>query len=548
MDGTAEAGRSQPETAQASLDLDALAVSDRFRLFNFTRRDDHLAYLWVLRALERLRAVHHVQAHTEDVAQALAELAGLHEDVPEFDDLGALRGRLDALADDQILHRLEDAARAGSLAKYRNRQSVYQFSELGYRAYTAVEDVLRARVRDANLSRLVFSDILEDLRALHAATRDADADQVYRRLSRLDTVLDDMSRRAAQFHLTLGEIMRSTDTSPQTFMKYKNALLTHMTDFMAELDRYLPRLATAIAAVDAAGAGDGVAGARVAGARASDDGAVLALAARADDRPFLSDADKRDDWRRRWAALRAWFADGAVARNTGPENAGESRAEGLRTATRAAVSAVIALLRQVTEAQRGGVNRSSQLRHLAEWVFAAPDEPAAHALMTAAFNLRTARHLGGAHDDADQVSSRATWWDAPGVDISVTLFKRGKAPTPGVPQPARNNPAVKAALARRQSELRAAERAAAHSLLGSGAHRRVLDENETRVLLRLLTLATEARTIVAGRLATATGGNDVLTMRLVPSERGSTVQTEHGTLHLPGFELELTPATTGLRG
>jgi uncharacterized protein (TIGR02677 family) len=546
MDGTAETGRSQPETAQASLDLDALAVSDRFRLFNFTRRDDHLAYLWVLRALERLRAVHHVQAHTEDVAQALAELAALHEDVPEFGDLAALRGRLDALADDQILHRLEDAARAGSLAKYRNRQSVYQFSELGYRAYTAVEDVLRARVRDANLSRLVFSDILEDLRALQAATRDADADQVYRRLSRLDTVLDDMSRRAAQFHLTLGEIMRSTDTSPQTFMRYKNALLTHMTDFMAELDRYLPRLATAIAAVDAAG--DGVSGAGVPGARASEDGAVLALAARADDRPFLSDADKRDDWRRRWAALRAWFAQGAVAGNAGTGTEGESRAEGLRTATRAAVSAVIALLRQVTEAQRGGVNRSSQLRHLAEWVFAAPDEPAAHALMTAAFNLRTARHLGGAHDDADQVSSRATWWDAPGVDISVTLFKRGKAPAPGLPQPARNNPAVKAALARRQAELRAAERAAARSLLGNGAHRRVLDENETKVLLRLLTLATEARTIVAGRLATATGGNDVLTMRLVPSERGSTVQTEHGTLHLPGFELELTPATTGLRG
>ena len=157
MDGWDETGRDQPGASQASLDLDAPAVSDRFRLFNFTRRDDHLAYLWVLRALERLRAVHHVQAHPEDVAQALA-----------------------------------------------------------------VEDVLRARVRDANLSRLVFSDILEDLRALHAATGDSDGDQVYRRLSRLDTVLGDMSRRAAQFHLTLGEIMRSTDTSPQTFMKYKN--------------------------------------------------------------------------------------------------------------------------------------------------------------------------------------------------------------------------------------------------------------------------------------------------------------------------------------
>jgi uncharacterized protein (TIGR02677 family) len=521
MDGMDETGSERPGAAHASLDLDALAVSDRFRLFNFTRRDDHLAYLWVLRGLERLRAVHHVQAHTEDVAQALAELAQAHAEVPEFGDLTALRGRLDALADDGILHRLEDAARAGSLARYRNRQSVYQFSELGYRAYSAVEDVLRARVRDANLSRLVFSDILEDLRALHRATADGDGEQVYRRLSRLDTVLDDMSRRAAQFHLTLGEIMRSTDTSPGTFLKYKNVLLTHMTDFMAELDRYLPRLAAAIAAVD--------------GADPSPDSAMLALATRADDRPFLSAADKRDDWQRRWAALRAWFAPEAG------EN-GESRAEGLRTATRAAVSAVIALLRQVTEAQRGGVNRSSQLRHLAEWVFNTPDEPAAHALMTGAFNLRSARHLGGAHDDADQVSARATWAQAPGVDVSVTLFRRGKAPTPGVPQPARNNPAVRAELARRQAEQRAAERAAARSLLESGAHQRVLDENETRVLLRLLTLATEARTVVAGRLTTASGGNDVLTMRLVPSDRGSTVATRHGTLHLPGFELQLEPA------
>jgi uncharacterized protein (TIGR02677 family) len=501
-----------------SLDLDALAVSDRFRLFNFTRRDDHIAYLWVLRALERLRAVHQLQAHSDDVARALSELARSHEDLPAIED-GKIRERLDALADDQILHRLEDATRAGSLARYRNRQSVYQFSELGYRAYTAVEDVLAARIRDANLSRLVFSDILDDLRALARATKENDKEQVYRRLSRLDTVLDDMSRRAAQFHLTLGEILRSTDTSPDTFLRYKNALLTHMADFMAELDRYLPRVAAAVGDVDQDG--------------------MLRLAAQADDRPFLSHEDRRDDWGRRWAALRAWFAPEAGA---GEE---QSRAEGLRTATRAAVSGVIALLRQVTEAQRGGVNRSSQLRHLAEWVFNAPDEPAAHALATAAFNLRSARHLGGAHDDADVISSRATWWDAPGVEISVTLFRRGKAPTSGVPQPARNNPAVKAELARRQAAARQAERQAARNLLANGAHHRVLSDEETRVLLRLLTLATEARTVVSGRLTTATGGNDVLTMRLVPSENGSTVTTRSGVLHLPGFELELTPATRG---
>src|SRR5208282_5682756 len=322
-----------------SLDLDALAVSDRFRLFNFTRRDDHVGYLWVLRALDWLRTVHQVQAHTDDVAAALAELAAVYGEAPRPD--GSLRERLDALAEDGMLHRLEDASRAGSLARYRNRQSVYQFSELGYRAFAAVEDVLSARIRDANLSRLVFSDILDDLRALAAATKAHDQEQVYRRLSRLDTVLDDMSRRGAQFHLTLGEIIRSTDTSPEVFLRYKNALLIHMTDFMAELDRYLPRLAAAVAEAEAA-AGE------------PDPDAMLRPAAEADERPFLGRGELLDDWRRRWAALRAWFAD---------DSATESRAAGLRTATRAAISGVIALLRQVTEAQRGGVNRSSQLRH-----------------------------------------------------------------------------------------------------------------------------------------------------------------------------------------
>src|SRR6266700_1864277 len=466
-----------------ALDLDALAVSDRFRLCNFTRRDDHVAYLWVLRALDRLRGVHQVQAHTDDVAAALAELGAVYDEVPGLD--GGLREKLDALAEDGMVHRLEDASRAGSLARYRNRQSVYQFSELGYRAFAFVEDVLAARISDANLSRLVFSDILDDLKSLAAAVRDGDGEQVYRRLSRLDAVLDDMSRRAAQFHLTLGEIIRSTDTSPGTFLRYKNALLTHMTDFMAELDRYLPRLAAAVAEVEDAAGRDGPHGQGGSGAEA-----MLRRAAEADERPFLGYDELLEDWRRRWTALRAWFA---------PDGFGESRASGLRSATRAAVSGLIALLRQVTEAQRGGVNRSSQLRHLAEWVFNTPDEGAAYALMSAAFNIRSVRHLGGAHDDAEQISSRATWWDAPGVEISVTLFRRGKAPTPGVPQPARTNPAVKAELRRRQAAERQAEREAAQRLLRSGAHGRVLDDAETKVLLRLLTLATEARTIVAGR-------------------------------------------------
>ena len=43
-------------------------------------------------------------------------------------------------------------------------------------------------------------------------------------------------------------------------------------------------------------------------------------------------------------------------------------------------------------------------------------------------------------------------------------------------------------------------------------------------------------------MASASGGNDVLTMRLIPNGTGSAVQTKNGVLHLPGFELQLEPA------
>jgi uncharacterized protein (TIGR02677 family) len=505
-------------TGRRALDLDSLAVSDRFRLFNFTRRDDHVAYLWVLRAMDRLRAVHLVQVDSDQVAGALDELAELYDDVPTLD--GNLRSRLDALHEDRVVHRFDDASRAGNLVRYRNRQSVYQFSELGYWAYTAVEDLLEARIQDANLSRLVFSDILEDLKALAAANRAGRTEQVYRRLSRLDSVMEDMGRRSAQFHVTLGEIVRSTDTSPDLFLRYKNALLTHMTDFMAELDRYLARLSRAVHEVEDTGLGT-----------------LLARAAEADERPFMAYAERLAEWEGRWTALREWFAQG------GPD--GDSRAGELRGATRTAVSGVIALLRQITEAQRGGVNRATQLRHLAEWVWRTPGADAAHALMSAAFNLRSARHLGGAHDDAEEISDRATWWDAPGVELSISLFRTGKAPTTGVPQPVRANAGARVELRRRQAAERAAERAAAGRLLGSGAYDRVLDEDETRVLLKLLTRALEARTVVAGRLSGGSGASDTVMMRLRPSPSGSTVATAHGMLHLPGFAVELAPARRG---
>jgi hypothetical protein len=167
--------------------------------------------------------------------------------------------------------------------------------------------------------------------------------------------------------------------------------------------------------------------------------------------------------------------------------------------------------------------------------------------MSAAFNLRLARHVGGVHDDSDLISPRLSWMDAPGVEVAMTLFRRGKAPSPGLPQRLQARAGLRIELRRRQAEQRAAERDAAQRLLGSGAGDRVLDEAETRVLLKLLTRALEARSVVAGRITGGTGGNDVMTIRLIPSATGSAVRTAHGVLHLPGLSVEIAPARSPAR-
>lgn len=133
-----------------------------------------------------------------------------------------------------------------------------------------------------------------------------------------------------------------------------------MSEFTAALERYAPRLAEAVYEVEDSGVET-----------------LLERAAAVDERPMMRPTARLEDGRRRWMGLRQWFlADGP----------GETKAAQLQGATRTAISGVIALLRQVTESRRGGVSRTTQLRHLSAWAAAAPDEQAADALVSAAFD------------------------------------------------------------------------------------------------------------------------------------------------------------------
>ncbi|WP_354530928.1 TIGR02677 family protein [Nakamurella sp. UYEF19] len=484
------------------------------RLFSFTNAEKATAYLWTLRALDRARANYVVLLHAGDVAASLGEL---REDYLGQADVPSLTGEeltplLDQLYLWQLLDRSYDGARAASLAEYRNRHYVYQFTQAGYRAYRAVEDVLGARMDDATLSRLVLPELLADLEELAAANIEGDSEMVYRKLNRLDSTLGEMADRAARFYLMLSDLARTNETSAEVFLTHKDALLAHMREFSSELARYAPRLAAGVRAVEATGLEQ-----------------LIELAAEADDRLFRTPAERLADWRQRWSGLVHWFT-------AAPEDARRSEADRLQDGTVTAIAGVLSLLRRVTEARRGGVSRESQLRHLAAWFVATADLRGAHALFDVTFGLGRPRHVSLVHPDPELIPTRRTWWDAPPVEVSRTLVETGRTASPGAPGRIDRNDAGRRRLHDAQLARQRERSAAARSLADEGLVGRTLTEAETTLLLSLLDIALAARVPVSGK-ATATGSSDGVRLTLAPAATSSTIATVRGVLHLDQLSL-----------
>jgi uncharacterized protein (TIGR02677 family) len=504
---------SQP--AKPAFGLDVFGLDDRMRLFGYVTADNRLAYLWVLRGFDAARANYHVLLHTSDVAAAVAGLHAVHPDCPDPADLELPR-LLDALVEWGVLDRSQDGTRATSLAEYRNRHSVYQFTEAGYRAHRAVESVLSATMDDTTLSRLVFADLLADLAALATANAAGDAEEVYRKLNRLDRALGDIAERAARFYHMLGDLSRTNDVRPETFLAHKDALLAHLRDFHDELQRYTPRLREAVHAVEATGLER-----------------MIEAAAEADERIFRAPAERLEDWWRRWRGLRSWLAP------PGPEQ--QSEADRLADATISAIGDVLALLRRVTESRRGGVSRESQLRHLAVWFMAAGSQDAAHALFDTVFGLGAPRHVNVGHPDPEAIPTRHSWWESPAVELSRTLVEAGRAPGQGNGRPARLDRGVDGRARLRQVQLAQERRlaAAAAELAEAGLAERPLDATQTAVLLRLLDVALAAR-VATSRPVPLVAAMHGLRLTLTPAPgRFATVPTVDGALHLDGFLLSV---------
>nr|WP_245717284.1 TIGR02677 family protein [Nocardia jejuensis] len=494
--------------------VEEIPHADRLRLFSFATAEKRGDYLWVLRAFDTARAAYVVLLHASDVADTLDRCPGAARLTAT--EVGPL---LEQLHQWGVLERSYDGTRAATLAEYRNRHFVYQFSQAGFQAYRAVADVLEARLDEAALSRLVLPELLSDLNTLAEANRSGDASRVYRVLNRLDRALSEMAERAAHFYLTLGDLVRTTEATPEAFLAHKDALLAHMREFSMDLARFAPRLATAILEVEATGVDE-----------------LIDRAARVDERVLLDHAAREADWRARWQGLRSWFVPG------GGEG-GLTECERLREATMSAIAAVLSLLRRVTETRKGGVSRESALRHLAGWFTATPSADAAHALYDAVFGLGRPRHLAMQHPDADIIPAIRSWWEAPPLEIARTLAETGRPPAAGAPARLQRNDASIRRLRQTQLEAQRARAEAAQSLAAANVHERELDERETEVLLRLLDAASTAWVPISGRVS-STGSDSGVTLTVSHHEGSTAVRTAGGLLHLNNRRLEVRETAT----
>jgi uncharacterized protein (TIGR02677 family) len=489
--------------------LAAHTLDHRLRLFAWLSGTDRQLYLWLLRVFDRARRAYEVRLTTEQIRVSMEELAGADPTVPVASDL---TGSLDALVDWGVLDRSQDSGRVASIAEYRRRASVYQLTELGFLAHNAVERVIAARPDEAQLKAIALGTILEDLAALREANVAGDPVAVHRLLDRLNGVLTDLADRAARFYLVIGELARTEDARPETFLRHKDLLLDHLRTFHAELSRYGPLIGAAVEDVQRTG-----------------EDALSELAAQADPSPFATPIERTARWREHWDGIVAWFVGDAEHRAT---------IDRLDARTTSAIADLAALLRQVTEARRSGVSRDAQLRELAAWCWAAPSDTDAAALWSLAAGVRSARHLAIAADDPEVTRADRSWWQAAPVPVSTTLREHGRAPSPGRPAPLPDDRIARAYGRQRQLAQRAAQAEAARSLLATPLHDRVLVDQEVALLLRLLDRALQTRTVTSGRIH-ADSSDVGIRLRLRPDPIGSRVRTRTGVLTLPEVRLEI---------
>lgn len=399
-----------------------------------------------------------------------------------------------------------DSSRVTALEDFYRRRMLYQMSREGEAAERALAQYDAALGTRGALQSVALEDIvvlLSNLRetvAAHLAGQAVDAALVHQTLRSLRERFAELAENAVAF---MGSIQRTIDlhdADVQAFLAYKEQLIEYLERFIHDL------LARGAAIADLL---DGI----------PEEGVDLLVdtAARReslDAAPGEADAafeTAREVWRRQWSGLTEWFVSTPGR---------ESEAKLLRGRARAAIPALLAVVRALHEKAGGRTDRTQDFLTLARWFATLPTDGDRHRLWRSAFGLAPVRHLSVTAPTEDawaaaELGSSTPWAQAPPLEISPQLRRSGSYERRGKAVRVTDRSDAKAWLAARARH--EAEQTAA-------ARRRILTDGP-RPLSAFGELDPEAFRLFLGLLGDALGalGSDRTTAQVHTSDGELTV-------------------------
>lgn len=521
-----------PSVDTPSADSDDAAGS--YGPFGYLSAPNAPLYRRVMRALMAQKERFTVHVRPEEVWAALAVDGG--EPVEE----GAVAEALERLSQPGWgnLLAFPDSSRVTALEDFYRRRMLYQMSRQGEAAERALAQYDAALGTRGALQSVVLEDIvvlltnLRDTVAAHAAGEAVDSAVTHQTLRSLRERFVELAENAVAFMGSMQRTIDLHDADVEAFLAYKEQLIEY-------LERFIHDLLTRGAAI-----------AELLGSIPQDGVALLAdIAAEresADAAPGEADTARarvRETWLRQWSGLTEWFVS---------TPARESEAKLLRARARAAIPALLAVVRALHEKGVGRTDRTQDFLTLARWFAALPTDADRHRLWRSAFALAPVRHLSvtAATEEswaAADLGNTTPWADAPPLEISPQLRRSGSYE--------RRGKAVRVA-DRTEAKRMLAERARREAEQTAAARRRVLtdgprplsafgelDPDAFRLFLGLLgdALAAMGPQASTARVHTSDGELTV-TLTRIPGAGTMVISTPDGELSGPDHLVDIASA------
>lgn len=336
-------------------------------------------------------------------------------------------------------------ARVRTIADWQRARTRYQISKLGGRVHRQVEELIAATEGAREVARELLAGTADRLAAIRELTAadPPDPDRLAAEVTTLFTNQRVFLDSLADFYAYLATVLSRYDLAGEEYATFKGVLLDYVDLLGSDVGRYAPLVVERLAQLQPH---------------------VPAVVARLASLPGLTGSAgpvERLPGRteRDWAEFATWFVGGE----------GRSGPDRLRSAAEQALGQLLTNAKRMVSAAGTGLSRRDDLLRLAAVFDACEDDETAHRIWAATFGAAPARHLAlGPEDDDGRIPPTTSWWDAPPVDIPVSVREQGDRAARGrsarVPDPGLDRVRL---LAEAEAEA-AALRAAAAELSAAG--------------------------------------------------------------------------------